>query len=186
MIVATVRALKMHGGAPRPTSHHEDVAAVTRGAVNLARHIDNVRNFGVPVVVAINHFAGDTEDEIAALQAAAAAHGVEAIVCRHWAEGGAGAIELAEAVAALAEAAGAVRAALPRRACRCSRRSRRSPPASTARAASPPRPRSTPSSPRWEAAGYGHLPVCMAKTQVQFLDRSHPARCARRPRRRRP
>src|SRR5699024_2656649 len=95
VIVATVRAMKYNAGVARGDLGVENVAAVRAGAANLERHIANVRGFGVPAVVAMNHFAGDTEAEIAALIEAAAAEGVEAVVCRHWAEGGAGAEELA-------------------------------------------------------------------------------------------
>ncbi len=98
VIVATVRALKMNGGVAKADLAREDVEAVRRGAVNLVRHIENVRQFGVPVVVAINHFVTDSDAEIAAVQHSAAVQGAPAILCRHWAEGGAGATELAEAV----------------------------------------------------------------------------------------
>jgi len=103
VIVTTVRALKMNGGVAKAGLAAEDVAAVARGAANLLRHIENVRAFGVPAVVAINHFAGDSTAELDAVCAAAAALDTAAIVCRHWAEGGAGATALADAVAALAE-----------------------------------------------------------------------------------
>jgi len=167
VIVATVRALKMNGGVAKADLAREDVAAVTRGSVNLARHIDNVRGFGVPVVVAINHFHGDTAAEIAALQHAATGHGVQAIVCRHWAEGGAGAVDLAEAVAALAEGASQFAPLYPDDlplfakietiATRIYR---------AVAVTAPPSVRAQLA--RWQAAGYGHLPVCMAKTQVSF------------------
>ncbi|MDX5358166.1 MAG: formate--tetrahydrofolate ligase, partial [Rhodobacterales bacterium] len=103
VVVATVRALKMNGGVERGDLGTEDVAAVTRGCANLGRHIANVRGFGVPVVVAINHFSSDTEAEIAAVQAYAAAHGAEAVLCRHWELGGAGTEDLARRVVDLAE-----------------------------------------------------------------------------------
>ena len=103
VIVATVRALKMNGGVAKSDLTREDVAAVERGSVNLVRHIENIRQFGVPAVVAINHFDSDSDAEVAAIQAAARAHGTEAILCRHWALGGAGAESLAEAVADLAD-----------------------------------------------------------------------------------
>ena len=167
VIVATVRALKMNGGVAKADLGGEDVAAVTRGAVNLARHIDNVRGFGVPVVVAINHFGGDTDAELAAVQAAARDRGVEAIVCRHWAEGGAGAVGLAEAVAALADHPSNFAPLYPSDlplfakieaiATRIYHAAEVvASPAIHAQLA------------RWEAAGYGGLPVCMAKTQVSF------------------
>jgi formate--tetrahydrofolate ligase len=90
VIVATVRALKYNGGIGKAKLGEENVKAVRAGGVNLARHIENVRQFGVPAVVAINHFATDTEAEIEAVKAIAAAHGAEAIVATHWADGGGG------------------------------------------------------------------------------------------------
>ncbi len=167
VIVATVRALKMNGGVAKADLGTEDVAAVTRGAVNLARHIDNVRGFGVPVVVAINHFGTDTAAELAAVQAAGRERGVEAIVCRHWAEGGAGAVDLAEAVVALADHpsnfAPLYPADLPLFA-KIEAIATRIYHAGEVVATPAVRAQLA----RWEAAGYGHLPVCMAKTQVSF------------------
>ncbi|OYY91178.1 MAG: formate--tetrahydrofolate ligase [Sphingomonas sp. 28-66-16] len=168
VIVATVRALKMNGGVAKADLGAEDVAAVRRGAVNLVRHIENVRQFGVPAVVAINHFAADSDAEIAAIREIVAAHGTEAILCRHWAEGGAGAVDLAEAVAALADSGGAQFAPLydddlsliDKMATIATRIYRaeaiHADPAIHARLK------------HWEAAGFGNLPICMAKTQYSF------------------
>src|SRR6056297_4225601 len=103
VLVATVRAMKMNGGVAKADLGAENVAAVEKGCANLGRHIRNVKSFGVPVVVGINHFAGDTEAEIAAVKAYVAEQGSEAILCRHWAEGGAGIEEMAHRVAELAE-----------------------------------------------------------------------------------
>jgi formate--tetrahydrofolate ligase len=103
VIVATVRALKMNGGVAKADLGKEDIDAVQRGSVNLIRHIENIRQFGVPAVVAINHFATDSDREIAMIQAAAEEHGCKAILCRHWATGGEGAEELAHEVALLAD-----------------------------------------------------------------------------------
>jgi formate--tetrahydrofolate ligase len=173
VIVATARALKMNGGVAKPDLPREDVDAVRRGAVNLVRHIENVRAFGVPVVVAINHFATDTDAELAVIQAVAAAHGAQAILCRHWAEGGAGAEALAQAVAALLDAGGAqfaplydddlpLFAKMNAVATRIYRAKEAiADPGVHAQLA------------RWEAAGYGHLPVCMAKTQYSFSTDPH-------------
>ena len=167
VIVATVRALKMNGGVAKADLAGEDVAAVERGVVNLVRHIENVRQFGVPAVVAINHFGGDSDAEIAVIEAACEAHGVRAILCRHWAEGGAGATELAEAVAALAERgidfAPLYGDELPLLDKIRSVATRLYRAADIAPAASV-----TAQLKRWEAAGFGHLPVCMAKTQYSF------------------
>ncbi|MBX9730576.1 MAG: formate--tetrahydrofolate ligase, partial [Sphingomonas sp.] len=168
VIVATVRALKMNGGVAKADLGREDVDAVNRGAVNLVRHIENVRQFGVPAVVAINHFGTDSDAEIQALRDIAGAHGVQAILCRHWAEGGAGATQLADAVAALAEARSAQFAPLyddglplfdkiKTVATRLYRAGHvDAEPAIVAQLA------------RFEAAGFGHLPVCIAKTQYSF------------------
>ena len=98
MVVATIRALKMHGGVPRSGLGREDVAAVGRGVVNLARHAENLGKFGMPVVVALNHFVSDTDAEFAAVRDAMAAKGVEVIRCTHWGDGAPGAADLARAV----------------------------------------------------------------------------------------
>ena len=168
VIVATVRALKMNGGVAKAALGTEDVEAVRRGCVNLIRHIENVRQFGVPAVVAINHFAADSDAEIALVREAVAAHGTEAILCRHWAEGSAGAVDLAEAVAALADKSAGqfaplyddnlpLMAKINTIATRIYRAEEAvAGPSVLAQLA------------RWEAEGYGHLPVCMAKTQYSF------------------
>jgi formate--tetrahydrofolate ligase len=104
VIVATVRALKMHGGVSRDQLGKEDLQAVRRGMANLRRHVENVRRFGVPSVVALNRFSSDTAAEHDLVRELCREVGVEAMVCSHWAEGGAGAVELAEHVAHLCEA----------------------------------------------------------------------------------
>ncbi|HTI67863.1 MAG TPA: formate--tetrahydrofolate ligase [Caulobacteraceae bacterium] len=101
VIVATVRALKFHGGVARKDLGPENVEAVVRGMANLERHIENLRKFGVPPVVAINNFTADTPAEHAAIVQGCKKLGVEAVICRHWAEGSAGAENLAKAVVAL-------------------------------------------------------------------------------------
>ncbi|MGI9386844.1 MAG: formate--tetrahydrofolate ligase, partial [Methyloligellaceae bacterium] len=103
VLVATARALKHHGGAERKALNDENVEAVRLGAANLKRHIENLRQFDVPVVVGINRFPSDTDAELAAIQEAAQSFGADAVHCTHWANGGAGAEELAEKVAALAD-----------------------------------------------------------------------------------
>ena len=167
VIVATVRALKMNGGTARADLGPEDVAAVERGCANLGRHIANTRGFGVPVVVAINHFTGDTAAELAAVQAFCAAQGVQAVLCRHWAEGGAGAEELARAVVALADTPSSFAPLYPDAmpllekietvAKRIYHAAEVVPEAGIAAQLA-----------AWEAAGHGHLPVCIAKTQYSF------------------
>lgn len=104
VVVATVRALKMHGGAARDALGHEDLGALHGGLSNLARHVGNIRKFGVPPIVAINHFASDTQAEHELIANYCRNHlGVEAVICRHWADGGAGTEDLARRVVALAE-----------------------------------------------------------------------------------
>ncbi|MEP5516165.1 MAG: formate--tetrahydrofolate ligase [Bauldia litoralis] len=168
VVVATVRALKMHGGVARGDLGSEDAAAVTRGAVNLARHLQNVKRYGVPVVVAINRSAADTEAEIRAVEAAAETEGTTAIVCTHFADGGKGAEALAEAVVGLADSGAADFAPLYPDGMRLL--DKISTVAVSLYGASEVvtdkaiRDRLA----RFEAAGHGDLPVCMAKTQYSF------------------
>ena len=98
VLVATVRALKMHGGVARDELGTENIAALREGCANLLRHIENLKSFGVPVVVGINRFISDTDAEIALLEEVCAENGSQAIECTHWADGGAGAEKLANAV----------------------------------------------------------------------------------------
>ena len=103
VIVATVRALKMHGGIGKDDLKKENVEALKKGLANLGRHIDNVKKFGVPVAVAVNHFISDTDQEVEAIRSYCKEHGVEAFNCTHWAEGGKGTEALAKHVADLAD-----------------------------------------------------------------------------------
>ena len=98
VLVATIRALKMHGGVERADLGEENVAAVKEGFINLARHVENLRKFGVPTVVAINGFTADTKAEVDQLRQLCAELGVEVIPCTHWADGGKGAEALARKV----------------------------------------------------------------------------------------
>ncbi|MBN9509448.1 MAG: formate--tetrahydrofolate ligase [Alphaproteobacteria bacterium] len=98
VVVATVRALKMHGGVAKAALDGEDVAAVIRGVANLARHVENMGKFGLPAVVALNRFTSDTPAEIAAVRDAMAPFGAPVVPCTHWADGAAGAAALAQAV----------------------------------------------------------------------------------------
>ena len=91
----------MHGGVARAELSTEDVTAVQAGTPNLLRHVRNMQGFGLPVVVCLNHFTGDTDAELDAIRDSLAPLGVDAILCRHWAEGAAGVAELAHAVQAL-------------------------------------------------------------------------------------
>lgn len=168
VIVATVRALKMNGGVKKEALGTENVEALTRGCANLGRHIENVRRFGVPVIVAINHFTSDTEAEVAAVKRYVAEHGTEAVLCRHWANGSAGITELAEHVAALADAGTAdfqplypddmpLMEKIKAVATKIYH-------AGEVTADKAVRDQLA----QWEQQGYGHLPVCMAKTQYSF------------------
>ena len=103
VLVATVRAMKMNGGVARADLGAENVDAVNAGCANLGRHIENLKSFGVPVVVAINHFTGDTDAEVAALQAYVDSQGSEAIISRHWELGSDGSRDLATRVAEIAD-----------------------------------------------------------------------------------
>jgi formate--tetrahydrofolate ligase len=104
VLVATVRALKYHGGVAVPDLNRENLAALEAGCVNLQRHLHNIQhNYGLPCVVSINHFTADTPAEIALLQEKIAAFGGRSVVARHWAQGGAGAEELAVAVSSLVD-----------------------------------------------------------------------------------
>ena len=98
VIVATIRALKMNGGVAKGDLAHENVAALKKGTANLLRHISNMEKYGVPVIVAINHFNSDTDAEIDVLKKAVAETHHQAIICRHWEKGGEGAEELARTV----------------------------------------------------------------------------------------
>ena len=167
VIVATVRALKMNGGIDKADLAHPDVDAVRRGAVNMVRHIENVRQFGVPAVVAINRFHTDSDAELAAIAAIAETHGSQAILCTHWSDGGAGAEDLARRVAEIAQTPSQFAPlyddgiALFDKISTVATRIYR---AEAAVAAPAVRAKLA----QWEADGYGHLPVCIAKTQYSF------------------
>lgn len=168
VLVATVRASKMNGGVSRADLGEENVNAVIEGCANMGRHIENLKQFGVPVVVAINHFVTDTDDEVEAIKAYARGHGSEAILCKHWEKGSAGTKELAERVAEIAEAGVAQFAplypddmSLFEKIETVAKRIYR---ADEVLADKKIREQLR----EWEAAGYGNLPVCMAKTQYSF------------------
>jgi formate--tetrahydrofolate ligase len=168
VIVATVRALKMHGGVAKEDLKKENVEALKKGLANLGRHLENVKKFGVPMAVAINHFIADTDAEVEAIREFCRTHGVEAFKCTHWAEGSKGTEALARHVAELAD-----------------------------RGSSHFKPIYSDDLPLWdkiktiareiyraddivadksvrdqlkayEAQGYGKFPICMAKTQYSF------------------
>ena len=168
VIVATVRAMKMNGGVKKEDLGKEDVEAVKRGCANLGRHIENVRQFGVPAVVAINHFYSDTDAEIAAMKDYVAKMGEEAILCQHWAKGSAGIEDLAKKVVSLAESGVSQFAPLypddMKLFDKIDTIVKRIYRGSQAIADKSVRDQLH----AWEQAGYGDLPVCMAKTQYSF------------------
>ena len=168
VIVATVRAMKMNGGVARADLGQENVEAVKSGCSNLGRHIENIKKFGVPAVVGINHFVTDTDAEIAAMKEYCASVGAEAILNTHWSNGGEGIIDTAKKIVELAEGGTAnyqplypddmslfdkietVAKEIYR--------------ADSVTADKKIRDQLK----QWEDAGYGKLPVCMAKTQYSF------------------
>ncbi|MDN2566992.1 formate--tetrahydrofolate ligase [Aquibium sp. A9E412] len=168
VIVATVRAMKMHGGVAKDALGKENVEAVREGCANLGRHIENVKQFGVPVVVAINHFVTDSDAEVEAIRDYAAGQGVEAVLCQHWARGSAGIEELAHKVVALAEGGTAQFSPLypddMKLFDKIDTIVKRIYRGSEAIADKSVRDQLH----RWEEQGYGDLPVCMAKTQYSF------------------
>ena len=168
VIVATVRALKMHGGVAKDDLGKENVAAVEAGLANLGRHIRNVQKFGVPVVVGVNNFTTDTDAEFAAVQKYCAEMGVDAIRCTHWAEGSKGTTELAKKVVELAEGGSA--AFKPLYPDNMSLWDKVSTIATEIYdAAEVVADKSVKDQFQvFEDAGYGHFPICMAKTQYSF------------------
>jgi formate--tetrahydrofolate ligase len=168
VVVATVRALKMHGGVARNALGTEDVAAVQRGVANLARHVENLGKFGLPVVVGVNHFTSDTEAEFAVIREAMAKQGTEAIRCTHWGDGSAGAEALARAVQQKITLGEARPAPLYPDGMKLGEKIR-----TIARQIYHAADISmTDAVARrldgFEKAGFGHVPVCIAKTQYSF------------------
>ena len=168
VVVATCRALKLNGGVTLTDLSKENPNAVVEGCANLGRHIDNMRKFGVPVIVAINHFHADTESEIDAIRAYVAGKGAEAVVCTHWANGSKGTLELAEKVAAIADADEAEFAPFYRDELGLMGKIEAIATGIYGASAVSADPSVHARLKRWEADGYGHLPVCMAKTQNSF------------------
>jgi len=168
VIVATVRAMKMNGGVAKADLGPENVEAVKKGCPNLGRHIANVKSFGVPVVVGINHFVSDTDAEVQAVKDYVKAQGAEAILCKHWAKGSEGITELAEKVVQLAESGASHFAPLYPDEMPLFQKvetiAKRIYHADEVIADKSVREQLK----TWEAAGYGNLPVCMAKTQYSF------------------
>ena len=168
VVVATIRALKMHGGVAIPDLGSENVDAVRAGLVNLGRHLDNIARFGVPAVVGINRFTADTDAELVAVRDYCERRGAVAVECTHWANGSAGAEELARKVVELVDSGAAdFRPLYPdemglwEKIETIARNIY-----GAAEVAAPPNVRTEIA--RFEAEGFGHYPVCMAKTQYSF------------------
>ena len=168
VLVATVRALKYHGGVEVKDVGSENQDALRLGLVNLERHIHNItQNFGLPCVVAINHRTEDTAAEIALLQSAAASLGVEVVLAEHWAKGGAGAAKLAQAVVKLCEQPNHFKFLYEDQASLWEKvQTIATKIYAAAGIAADAKVRAQFA--QLEAEGYGHLPVCIAKTQYSF------------------
>jgi len=168
VIVATVRAMKMNGGVAKADLGEENVDAVKKGCPNLGRHIENIKQFGVPAIVAINHFIKDTEAEIEALKDYVKSQGSEAVVSTHWANGSEGSADLASKVVALIDGSPSQYAPLYPSEMPLFEKietiAKRIYRADEVLADAKIRDQLK----QWEAQGYGDLPVCMAKTQYSF------------------
>ncbi|RUS63153.1 formate--tetrahydrofolate ligase [Pseudorhodobacter sp. E13] len=168
VLVATVRAMKMNGGVAKADLGAENVDAVKKGCPNLGRHIGNLKSFGVPVVVAINHFVSDTEAEVQAVKDYVKSQGSEAVLCKHWAQGSAGIEDLAKKVVQLAESGASNFAPLYPDDMPLMQKvetiAKRIYHADEVLADKSIRAQLK----AWEDAGYGHFPICMAKTQYSF------------------
>ena len=169
VIVATVRALKMHGGVPREALGKEDVGAVERGLANLEKHVENVRQFGVPPVVALNHFTADTDAEVKTVMDACARLGVPARLSRVWADGGKGGADVAKAVLDAMEAPSKFVPLYPDE---LPLEKKIETIATRVYGASGIDVLATAATKlkRFADLGYGHLPICMAKTQNSLSD----------------
>lgn len=170
VLVATVRALKMHGGVPKTELATPDVEAVKRGIVNLEKHIENIKQYGLPLVVAINAFAQDTPEELDAIRSHCAAHGVNVALSEVFAKGGEGGIELAKEVVALATSGKAdfkllygEELSLKEKIETIAKKIYGAVGVNYTKEANN-------ALKDFEKMGYGHLPVCMAKTQYSFSD----------------
>ncbi|MGZ9811604.1 formate--tetrahydrofolate ligase [Pseudoroseicyclus sp. H15] len=167
VLVATCRAMKMNGGVAKGDLGTENVEAIKKGCANLGRHISNVKSFGVPVVVAINHFVTDTDAEVQAVKDYVAGQGAEAVLCKHWANGSAGIEDLAYKVVELAEHTSNFSPLYPDEMPlfeKIETVAKRIYHADEVLADKSIRDQLH----QWEKDGYDHLPVCMAKTQYSF------------------
>ena len=168
VLVVTVRAMKMNGGVLKQDLNKENVVSVKKGCENLGRHIENLKMFGVPVIVAINHFASDKEDEINVIKDYVSKKGSEAILCKHWSEGSKGILQLAQKVIDVSEKVESQfsplyedKTSLFEKIETIAKRIYR---ADEVLANKSIREQLK----KWESDGYGNLPICIAKTQYSF------------------
>ena len=168
VLVATVRALKMNGGVTKENLGEENSSAVEKGCDNLGRHIENLKNFGLPVIIAINHFISDTDNEIFKIKEYVAKKDCEAILCKHWEKGSEGTIELANKVVEIADSNQSQFSTLypdqmnlfEKIETVCKKIYRADEVVADKAIKDQLK--------AWEESGYGNLPVCMAKTQYSF------------------
>jgi formate--tetrahydrofolate ligase len=168
VLVATARALKMHGGVARDQLMSENVEAIKKGCENLGRHIRNLKQFGVPVTVAMNRFSADTDDELNAVREFCAEFGVKAFDCNHWGEGSKGTLELAQHVADMADSGQAQFQTLYDDDMSLLDKTKHIARALYGAEGIIADKKVRDQFARFEADGYGHFPVCMAKTQYSF------------------
>jgi formate--tetrahydrofolate ligase len=174
VLVATVRAMKMNGGISKADLNNENVGAVDKGCANLGRHIENLKQFGVPVVVAVNHFVTDTDAEVETIRAYATSQGSEAILCQHWAKGSEGTKDLANRVVQIVEEDSAQFAPLYPDDMPLFEKIETIAKKIYRADAVLADEKILDQLKQWEIQGYGNLPVCMAKTQYSFT--TDPAR----------
>ena len=168
VIVATIRALKMNGGIPKNQLSKENVGALKKGSVNLLRHIENIKKFNLPAIVGINHFVSDTDNEVEKLLDIVSTSGSEAIVCKHWSDGSEGTKQLAQKVVEICDSNAAdfqplYKDDLPlidKIKCVATEMYRAADISADKKIINQLND--------WEKAGYGNLPICMAKTQYSF------------------
>jgi formate--tetrahydrofolate ligase len=168
VLVATARALKMHGGVAKDQLTSENVDAIKKGCENLGRHIRNLKQFGVPVTVAMNRFSADTDDELNAVREFCAEFGVKAFDCNHWGEGSKGTQELAQHVADVADSGQAQFHTLYDDDMGLLEKTKHVARTLYGAEGIVADKKVRDQFAKFEADGYGHFPVCMAKTQYSF------------------
>ena len=168
VLVATVRALKYHGGVAVPDLGKENLAALEKGMVNLQKHLHNIRHhYGLPCVVAINHRTEDTAAEVAMLEKACAAYDAKVVVAKHWAQGGAGALDLAKAVVDLCEQTSEFKFVYEEQDTLWQKAEKVAQRIYGAQGVSAD-PKAKTFLDKLQEQGFGHYPICIAKTQYSF------------------